>query len=287
MQTTVVFSLTHVGGKQEQTSSNAARMVIGSGAHCDVKLPTDQAAFEHVIIELVNNEFIARSTGASPHATLNGVVLQRSVLHSNSVLEISGNRVQVEIRQSTDNSEASGRTLGGWLKVGALGGIVVAFAALMQRPAPNDFDSPPPPPELFASRAAACPRTDPREALAVGEDLRAIADGARERSPFAAREARRAIENYETAAACYRTAQHADEAAELLRSASKLREDVVADFRSRRVRLERLLRYQDDALAIRDIEVLEALTEGTSSPYTIWLSRTAKIVKSRSPKSSE
>jgi hypothetical protein len=140
---------------------------------------------------------------------------------------------------------------------------------------------PPKTPELFAKAAAECPRTDLAEARVVADDQRAIADGARERSPFDPREARSAVKSYDIAAACYRLAQLPDASEDAAQSARRMREETTLDFRARRVRLERMLLVKDYEVASQDVAVLRALTEGQQGEYTRWLTSVAQEIKNQ------
>ena len=49
----IQFDIRHANGQRESAVVEAERAVIGSAAHCDVRLPMDQAAFEHIVVEVV------------------------------------------------------------------------------------------------------------------------------------------------------------------------------------------------------------------------------------------
>ncbi len=164
------------------------------------------------------------------------------------------------------------------LVVAGLVGAIVKVS-VMGPDAPST--SSPPMPELFAKISTDCPRKDLAEARTIADDQRAIADGARDRSPFDPRGSRAAVKGYEIAAACYRIT-HQVEAGEIAAQAAlRMREETTLDFRARRVRLDRVLLVNDYDLAAQDVAVLSALTEGQQGEYSRWLAGIAQDLKNR------
>lgn len=277
----LVFDIRHADGRNERTAARAARVVIGSGAHCDVRLSADQAAFEHVAIESSPTGPLVRSLAMTPPTTIGGVPLSSVSLATTVVLRIGATQVQVtRIAQAmTKKDSAVSPAMAAKLAViGLLVGAIFMVSRMNEEP---PLEEPPRMPELFASSATECPRTDPAEARAVADDLRANGDGARERSPFDPREARSAIKSYETAAACYLLAHNAEASDEAAQNARRMRDETLLDFRARRVRLERLLLVKDYELASQDVTVLRALTEGQQGEYSQWLSSVAQEIKNQ------
>ena len=48
----LILETRHTNGTCERTVTTGVRALVGSGAHCDLRLSPDQAAFEHVAIEM-------------------------------------------------------------------------------------------------------------------------------------------------------------------------------------------------------------------------------------------
>ena len=44
------FLVRYPDGRGEELTIEADRVLIGSGAHCEIRLPVDQAAMEHVLV---------------------------------------------------------------------------------------------------------------------------------------------------------------------------------------------------------------------------------------------
>jgi hypothetical protein len=275
------FAIAHADGRCETTTAQATRIVIGSGAHCDVRLAPDQAAFEHVAIEDDAAGPIIRSLASSPAVVLGGAPLTTHALGPLTTFRIGA--TQIEITRAVVGLDAGAGSMSpammAKLVVIALLAVAIVVASRMndERPAAR----PPAMPELFAKAATECPRIDPAEARVLGDDNRALGDGSRERSPFDPREARSAVRSYELAAACYRAAHLLDVAADAADSAKRMRDETTLDFRARRVRLERVLLVKDYEIASQDVAVLRALSEGQQGEYTRWLASITQDIKNQ------
>jgi len=273
------FDILHADGRRERTVAQASRIVIGSGAHCDVRLAADQAAFEHVAIEDHAAGPLVRGVTPTPQSTLDGVPLTARLLGPSGLLRIGATEIQISRAEqvvAVKKSTVGPAMIAKLLVVAALVGAIAKISATGNE---EPLAAPPALPELFDKTPSVCPRTDPAEARAVADDQRANGDGARERSPFDPRESRAAIKSYEIAAACYRLLQSAEASAEATQSARRMRDETLLEFRARRVRLERLLLVNDYELAAQDVAVLSALTEGQSGEYSRWLATVAQEIK--------
>ena len=270
----------HPDGRRERTSVANARILIGSGAHCDARLAADQAAFEHVVLNQADPAApYVRALATQPPATLDGQPFTQATLGASAVLVVGGTRI--EITRAAHVAAAKSSALGPAM-IAKLGVILVLFgaiAAITMKSNDAQATPPPPMPELFDKAAAGCPKTDAVQAKAVAEDQRLAGDAARERSPFDPREARLAVKSYELASACYRQVQSQPAADEAAQNAKRLRDETVLDFRGRRVRLERLMLVGDYELAAQDVAVLSALTEGTTGAYAQYLANVNQIIK--------
>jgi hypothetical protein len=275
------FSIRHADGRHESTAARAARIVIGSGAHCDVRLSADQAAFEHVVIEQQPTGMVLRSLAVAPPAMVDGVPLTAVQLEGSATLRIAATEVHVTRAVLAPAAKPSAIGPAIIAKVAVIALLFVAIFFVSKMDSEHPIAEAPKTPELFAKAAAECPRTELAEARVVADDQRAIADGARERSPFDPREARSAVKSYEIAAACYRLAQLSDASEEAAQSARRMREETTLDFRARRVRLERVLLVKDYEVASQDIAVLRALTEGQQDEYARWLTTVAREIKNQ------
>ena len=63
------FQIRNADGQLEQLVVEAERALVGSGAHCEIRLPVDQARVEHVLIELGPAGIFARALSFEPSPT--------------------------------------------------------------------------------------------------------------------------------------------------------------------------------------------------------------------------
>ena len=283
----LTFVILHADGRRESTTAQAPRIVIGSGAHCDVRLAPDQAAFEHVVIEHHPAGPLMRGLATSPAVVIAGASLTTHALERVTTFSIGA--TEIEIKRAVLGVEAQSRSLGPAMiaKLAIIALLAVGILAASQMNKEQAVAAPPKMPELFGQAVTECPRTDPSEARVLAEDSRSLADGARERSPFDPREARSAVRSYELASVCYRRANAPEAAEESASNAKRMREETTLDFRARRVRLERVLLVSDFEVAAQDVAVLRALTEGQPGEYTRWLASVTQDIKNQKVEKSQ
>lgn len=274
------FEIQSPDGRAERIVVQSARAVIGSGAHCDVRLAPDQAAFEHVAVEMLPEG--TRVTRLAKEAvSLDGNALSVATLGPFGTLVIGQTTLRIERTMIEGPGTSSKLGVGVLLKGAVLVMLVGALFVISNVPKEGVGQAPAELPELFSAQAITCARTDPAEAAALASDSHAIADGARERSPFEPREAVAAVKAYDLAAACYSLAGDPEAAAETGRTARELEAATRGELRARRVRLERMLAVKDYEIARQDVVVLRALLEGQRGPYVTWLAKVAQELKSQ------
>ena len=89
------FLVRYPDGRAEDFTIDAERVLIGSGAHCDIRLPVDQAAMEHVSVSMGPASAVAEARAFEPPPTINGSPFQRSQLLPDAILGIG--QVQMTI----------------------------------------------------------------------------------------------------------------------------------------------------------------------------------------------
>ena len=94
---TLKFQIRLHTGQIDQLSMEAERVLIGSGAHCEIRLPVDQARVEHVLIELGPSGIFARALNFEPPPTINNIPFQQAPLPPGSVLGVGGCQILVEL----------------------------------------------------------------------------------------------------------------------------------------------------------------------------------------------
>ncbi|AKU94465.1 hypothetical protein AKJ09_01129 [Labilithrix luteola] len=260
----------------EQLSIEAERILIGSGAHCEIRLPVDQARVEHVLVELGAAGVFARALSFEPPPTINNVPFTQAPVPPGSILGVGGCQIYVEIAEGqavtpdkVKKSESSPITLLAATLIIGVGGYMLFTDD------PNDVTAKPPPkqtPELWDAPVSACPYGDRAQASAFARERMQIADAKRERRPFHVQDGVQAVPLYESAAACFRAGGDPGSGGLADESAKFLRRDIMDDFRTRRVRLEHALTIEDYVSAQKEVRVLLQFTEGKSGDYVTWLS---------------
>lgn len=270
-QTGFRFRLLHPDGKRETFLVDADRALIGSAAHCEVRLPPEFAAPEHVEVyaSVGRVHFSTRSVAASarlPH--LDGASMVEGVWPKGSVLSLDAVQIQVDL---VDIGAPKARPPFWALAVLVPVLVLAVTVAFARKPTGAGLAIPDAPVLLPLKDVASCPNVpaDQRSSLAA-EKLR-IALAKRERSPFSPPDGFEAVVFFEMAAACYRAADQPMEAADADRAADMLREKLDEEYRIRRVRLEHAYRIHDPVAAKRELTVLILMVSHQSGPYLEWL----------------
>jgi len=272
-------------GRKEVLAVDGARALIGSGAHCDVRLPIDQAQNEHVVIESVGGIVRAEARAFEPPATINGMAFNTMPIGPEMPLSV-GNVIVFVSAAGADLAAkkviAKKNETSPVVKL--LGLLMLPVAAwLLLEPGPQGLDAAPThAPDLFAGVVKArCPHTAPDQAAAFAGDKLAVAEGKRERNPFSPKDGVAAAELYDLAGACLTVAGNEAAALEATAAASALRASITQDFRARGLRLEHALKVGDLELAKSDLRVLRSLTEGRSGDYVQWLATVQQQARQR------
>jgi hypothetical protein len=262
------------GNVVERLVVPGGRILIGSGAHCDIRVDGTGCAREHVELELEGEHVVARARHHSPPPMLNGQPLVATKLDPDAQIAVCGTRITVNVVRDTSGTTAKSpaRKFATTLAV-ALTAVVLPLAvyvALM----PNDDDAIGPAPKavaLWEQPVVTCKVEAPDQALHLARDLRAAGEAKRERAPFAVHDGVSAVTAFESAAACHRVAGRRDEAALDDAAATSLRVLVEREYASRRLRLEHALETEDFRAASAEVHVLRSLTGGRHGAYVDWL----------------
>lgn len=272
-------------GQVEQLNVEADRALIGSGAHCEIRLPVDQARVEHVLVEVGPGGFFARALSFEPPPMINNVPFQQAPLPPGAVLGVGGCQIYVELMGEGAGAQGDGgaakKKKSSPLTLLAL--LVVAPAAgymflVDDESANNTPRAPRAVPELWDAPVAACQYTGP-QASAFARERMVVADAKRERRPFHVQDGVQAVPIYETAAACFKNGGDRQAASLAEESARFLRRDITDDFRTRRVRLEHALNVEDYVTAQKEVRVLLQFCEGKSGDYVTWLQNLERKLK--------
>ncbi len=279
-------------GQVDQLNIESERVLIGSGAHCEIRLPLDQAKIEHVLIELGPAGVFARAMNFEPAPTINNIPFTQAPLPPESVLGVNQTQIFVMASDSAGAGPTSG-VQGQKKKTSPITLIAVLlmlpaglYLVLGDDGATQGPKMPKEPPELWGPPIVSCPQSGPA-AMALGRERLAVADGKRERRPFHVQDGVQAVPLYETAGACFRAAGEQPYAAYCEETARALRVEITNDYRTQRVRLEHALNVEDWQGALKGTHTLLQYVEGRQGEYVAWLTqleRRMRVKVSEKPK---
>ncbi|HEY2513792.1 MAG TPA: hypothetical protein VGI39_23150, partial [Polyangiaceae bacterium] len=250
------------------------KVVIGSGAHCEVQLPQEHAAVEHVELTLVNGRVYARARVFDPAPTIGGSPFVQTFVEPGVAIGVGPFRIVAAPTAVAGKGE--GRAAPSTLKSPVfLGGALLAVGLLaavgLKRNANAGVDIVQAP-SLWGAVVASCPQSAQPQALALARERRLVAEGKRERRPFHVQDGVAAVGLFETASACFAAGGDSGAASETADDARTLRSKVQEDYHAHQVRLEHALLVNDSPTAQREVKVLRAFTDAASGPYVVWLS---------------
>ena len=258
---------------------DADRARLGSGAHCEVRLPPECVAREELLLAVAGDTVRFESKSQQFCTVLRGVAASAGILGPADVLQIGAITLTASV-VALSNARRRFPIEALALVPAAL--VVVLALTLSSRAVA--VARPPAAPRLFAETAVNCATEDTVEAGHLARQRRALAIAKRERGPFSARDAVEAVGHFRVAAACARLAGEDAKAVEDGASADLLQRKVEDEYLTRRTRLEHAFLEQDTGGVGRELPTLVAMTAHLHDPYVEWLAqekRRAEIAAKR------
>lgn len=271
------FHLRHPDGRAEVLTVDSDRVLIGSGAHCEIRLPSEHAAVEHVEVTMTPGGAYAQARALDHLPTVNGVEFMQTPVLDSAVIGIGGVQIQIAVVLIEDNpnviKKKTEKTSPMTYVLALLAvplSLYVIFAddggSSVSKQMPKDK------PALWGDPIAKCPVQAADQAGALASEKWVLAEGKAERRPFRVQDGVLAVPLYEAAAACFDAAGDEERAKGASEAATNLRAKVGEDYRAHQVRLEHALSVNDLPTAHKEVKILLAFTEGHSGPYVEWLS---------------
>jgi hypothetical protein len=278
------FQIRHPNGQVEHLNVDGERVMIGSGAHCEIRLPVDQAALESVLVQQTASGVYAKALSFDPPPTLNNTPFSQAPVQAESVLGIGQMQIYVTI---SDEGGAAAVVTKTKSKTSPLTVILAAMCALggayYMLAGDDQGDTSLQPshiPLLWeATTPPTCPQSAPEQALARAHEVQQVADARRERRPFHVQDGVAAVPLYELASACYVRGGDQPRGTETANTAIALKAEMQQDFRTHQVRLDHLLTIKDWIPARREARVLLSYMEGKQGDYLTWLSNLDRQLK--------
>ena len=262
-------------GTRQRLTVDAATALIGSGSHCEIRLPPEDAAVEQLRLSLDAAGVFAQVRSLDRTVTVNGVPFVEGRLLPGSLLSIGRVELTVavtetQISRGQTQKKDPGKTA--IYALGALGFPLGFYLILSQRDPGSALPSEVEPPPLFAAASATpCPDAERGAAMAIAAEERRRAETARERAPFSGQDAVNAVVAFRRSAACFSLAESTDQAQDSLRQADALERDVQTEFHVHRVRLERALATKSYEDARTEVRLLLSYIGRHGGNYASWL----------------
>lgn len=271
------FSLRFPDGTHQELVVDAELALIGSGSHCEVRLPQEDAAVEQLEVSASSGSLFAQARSLENPVLLNGVPFVEGRLLQGAILRIGRVELTVELTASSlavstgKRRESSGSPLiYGLAAIGfPLGFYLLLSAQRGEAALPKEVA---PPPLFAAASFSACAQTDREAALALASEERMRAETARERAPFSGNDGVIAVGAFERSAACFGAAERLDRAEHAKRDADQLKRAIEQDFHVHRVRLERALATKRYEEARTEVRLLLSYVGQRGGDYSSWLS---------------
>jgi hypothetical protein len=258
------FHLRHPSGQVEVLLVDSPSVLIGSAAHCEVRLA--DAAHEHIEVVAVNGvAYLETRAGAAP-PLVDGVPFVAGPWQGQQ-LDLGPSSLFVEV---VDLAPKRAQRSPFWVlaPVPLLAGLAV-FAATRSAPAAEAVV--PPAPALLDPAVTTCPAPAGPTLPAFAAEKARIGYAKRERSPFSPADGVEAVGLLETAAACYHVANLSNDEREVTWAARSLRGRLDEEYHVRRVRIEHAFKVGDPFAAKRELSFLVPLIAHRRGPYVDWL----------------
>lgn len=271
------LSLRHDDGTRQELTVDAAQALIGSGSHCEIRLPAEDAAVEQLLLSVDGSGIFGQVRSLERPVTLNGVPFVEGRLLSDGLLRLGRVEIFVSIVESSVARSASaakkGRSASPTIYAMAAIGFPLGFYLLLShRHGESALPTEVEPPPLFAEAGAMrCPEGTAEAAAAFGGQELRRAETARERAPFSGQDAVGAVNAFQRAAACFTRGDAPERARDASHQGEQLKENVQLDFHVHRVRLERALATKSYEEARTEVRLLLSYVGRRGSAYSSWL----------------
>ena len=270
---TLRFQIQHSNGRQEVVNVEAERALIGSGAHCEIRLPIDQAQVEHILVQVGTGGIFVQALSFEPSPTIASVPFTQAPLPPDAVLGVNGTQMLVAL---SDAGAGAGRgpekKTNPMIVIAGLAGIGLAGYMFLSTEDEGPSVAPQESPALWDPAPITCSRGGV-EAKSWADEKRSLADSKRGRRMFHARDGVDAVPLYDEAAACYEKGGDPSTAGMMRDLSKELRKETEDDYKTHRMRLEHARTVGDLETARKEVKVLLEMTAGKQGPYIEYLNQ--------------
>jgi hypothetical protein len=251
--------------------------LLGSAAHCDVRLGPDKVAPEQLAFEARNGAVYAQLRGVRPPVLLNRSPFHSGRLREDSVLSIGTLEVRATLEHRYHSGKKSNEAKIQPIHVALIALTAVALVvAVLKLNKKSQVVSAPVAPVLFSAQAPSCPEQAGDSALSAAYELLVQANGKRERAPFVPEDGLDAVPLYRTAASCYEAGGDVRSAAEARGIADTLQAFVERDYHLHQVRVYRASVAADFEMLASETSILAAYVKDSPGEYASWLDQLSR-----------
>src|ERR1043165_3460164 len=97
------FRIQYPNGRGEQLIVDSDQVLIGSGAYCEIRLPPEHAAVEHVLITFLGGAVYAQARWMNTPPTINGSPVTQAPILPESILTIGHVQIAIAVVESADS----------------------------------------------------------------------------------------------------------------------------------------------------------------------------------------
>jgi hypothetical protein len=286
IDTSLKFTIEKPDGTIEELCVDSDSVVVGSGAHCEIRLIGDEVPAEQLKVSVRGTGVFAEAHAMHPPALVNGIPFTQGRLLPDTPLRIGRFSVRVEWAPRTNSrttTRAGQQRTNPLVLVAAAIGFPLGFYLLLVTKGDADaLGAPPTAPSLWqVAKPAECVHQDQGVARAQALSDLANANAKRERSPFSPENGVESVTLYEKAAACFAHAGMLAEAQGTSLDANRLREATVRQFHVHQVRLERALATKEYEAASTEARIIQGFIGSNGGEYRSWLADLQRGIKVR------
>ncbi len=274
------FQIQHANGRQEVIAVEAERALIGSGAHCEIRLPIDQCSVEHVLVQVGAGGIFVQALQFQPPPTIAGVPFTQAPLPPDAMLGIGNTQMLVGLSTEgtgLDDKKKKKKSNPAVIVIAVLGLVGGAFVMLAPEGEPA-LEAPEDVPKLWDSVIDKCEKPA-QEARPYALQIKQLADNKRERRAFHIRDGVDAVPLYESATACFKAGGDPNAASQSAEAAKTLRKEMEDDYKTHRMRMKHALDVKDTSTAHKEARTLLELLQGKQGAYVEYLTEEERNLK--------
>ncbi len=267
--------------KEQSLEVDAREALLGSAAHCEVRLASGEVAQEQLLVRVDEHDegLVVFGLAREPPILVDGAPLREGPLAAGAIVCIGNYRVRIELSgPAVESPERLRKRHRIQLAVVAGMCAFVTTVALLDAPDSRASASMPVPPELWPEGAPPrCAETAAARAGALARQELARALVKRERAPYSVRDTLGALVALRAARSCFAAASDVANAERSGALFDELLHRTAAEYQRHLVSLERALQSRRWDTVQREASFLAQLLSDRASSYVDWLSRVRRL----------